>query len=325
MKKFLTIFASALFSLAIAQGAFAISYTTTTIHHPGLTSTGGIGLNDNGYVVGHYGNYDDTVWVNKGYVFDGQNFIDISIPGAASTDLNGINNKGDLIGNYSYPLEIGSHAFLYSKGALTSLDYSGAKYNGVLDINNSGQILGAYSNDLPYYQYFLYESGNFTILDAQFPGAASTHFYGLNDNGDLVGAYFTADYNHKGFIYSGGEFVEVDHPVDSSFEFLADINNSGQAIGMYQDDIANPIGFLYENGEFSYLPVLSDDQGFTQINNNGQITGYYLGTWDDNEVNLAYLLTPKKPVATPEPSTVFLLGAVIAGIFVSSRFKRHAL
>lgn len=338
MRKFLTIFASAFFSLAVAQGASAASYTTTTIQHPGSIFTYAYGVNDNGIVVGHYGAEGRFDYITEegtlgsdnrriGYVFDGNDFVDFSIPNA-NTLLTGINNNGDLIGYYM-TTDSHTHAFLYSGGALTSLDFPGAKYNGAVDINNSGQVLGGYSIDGITSHVYLYDSGSFTILDA-FPGAESTGFSGMNDNGDLVGSYSLSDpdssYNSHGFIYSNGEFIPVDHPVEPNVTFLSDINNQGQVLGMYSigGEPEQSYAFLYKDGEFFSLPWLSDDQGFFSINNTGQIAGYYLGMFDGAD-NYGFLLTPKKSVATPEPSSVFLLGAALAGIFVSSRFRKQTL
>jgi probable HAF family extracellular repeat protein len=335
MKKFLTLFASAFFSLAISQGASATSYTTTTIEHPGSIYTYAGSVNDYGIVAGFYHTDEHYNWgpsgssiLSRGYVFDGANFMDFSIPNV-STFLTGINNNGDLIGYY-HTQNDSYHAFLYSSGTLTSLDFPGAKDNFVSDINNSGQVLGSYSIDGITVKQYIYDSGHFTILDAQFPGAESTGFAGLNDNGDLVGSYSLANsdssYNSHGFIYSNGDFIPVDHPGDPNFTSLSDINNQGQALGMYMAGgiPEGTFGFLYKEGEFFSLPWLSDDQSFVGINNNGQIAGSYLGMFEGAD-NYGFLLTPKKAVATPEPSSMFLVGAALAGIFVARRFNRTAL
>ncbi len=322
MKRFLSVVATAIMSLTAANIANAASYTETIIHHPESLFTNADGVNDKGYVVGGYipVNFD----AGDGYVFDGKNFVNFGLPNA-QVRLLGINNNGDMIGSYTSLNTFDYHVFLYRGGALTSLDFPDAKFSNVLDINNSGQVLGTYSLDGKIDQYYLYESGKFNKLELQVPGAENTRLSGLNDNGNLVGSYSSTENRlENGFIYSDGKFTTVDHPLAEIGTVLTDINNSGQALGMYQSAEVFGVGFLYEDGDFRALPQFSDEQHYASINNEGQIVGTYLGTYNNDEVNLGFLLTPQEKVAVPEPSTVLLLVATLVGIFVSNRYRKDA-
>lgn len=78
-------------------------------------------------------------------------------------------------------------------------------------------------------------------------------------------------------------------------------------VGHYQSESGDFIGFLYENGLFSELPVPIAPSFVERINNEGQIVGTTFSPRGGGFANAGFLLTPEKPQAVPEPSTVLLL------------------
>src|SRR5262247_2249085 len=76
-----------------AQGNFAFA----TIDVPGALSTGPLGINDSGQIVGIY---SDQSSVFHAFLFDGETFTTIDVPGGRNTVPYGINTAGQVVGYY---------------------------------------------------------------------------------------------------------------------------------------------------------------------------------------------------------------------------------
>src|SRR5258708_21273222 len=110
-------------------------------------------------------------------------FTTIDYPGAPFTLAIDINFGGQIVGRYNDAA--GSHGYLLSKGAFTTIDFPGAQ-GYALGINWQGDIVGLYFVGNKQHGY-LFSGGAFTAID--FPGAAATEANGINAAGDIVGTY----------------------------------------------------------------------------------------------------------------------------------------
>jgi len=145
---------------------------------PGAQYTQGFGLNDNGAIVGSYGDADG----NHGFMYQSGVFQTLNEPDAVnSTTLRRIDNAGLIVG---YGFESFNNAFEYQAGTFTPLAYPGFRPSTddvfVQGLNNNGVLVGsAFTNSGGH--PFLFSAGLFTSVNL--PGTP----YGINDLGLIVG------------------------------------------------------------------------------------------------------------------------------------------
>jgi probable HAF family extracellular repeat protein len=186
------------------------------------------------------------------------NFADLSFPGASQDFATGINDLGQIVGYY------GGIGFLYSAGAYTAVSYP-ETYSQVnpdrtvtlvsdqinitqpTAINASGQIVGLIATGHAFIGPFLYSGGTYTALHEfgidSFP-------VGINNAGQIVGSFFDfASSSQAGFLFSGGAYTTLQDP-------LAAVATTPINVGL-KGTVA------------------------TDINNVGQIVGYYFDSSSD--------------------------------------------
>lgn len=164
--------------------------------------------------------------------------IDIGkyLPGVSATYARGVNAPGDIVGRYVDGK--GSHGFLLSGGALTTID-----------VGSFGAALGC-------------------------PSTKTTIAVGINPQGDIVGYCNDASGNSKGFLrYPFGGFIPIDFPASKapSNEIMPantlpiHITPTDLVVGCFHHS-NNPVdwdvadggtmyGFVYRDGNYEYLPV----------------------------------------------------------------------
>jgi hypothetical protein len=218
-----------------------------------------------------------------GYVFDGERYRTIDVPGATRTEAWDITNRGDVIGVYANA-DGRLHGFrLDKRGNYTKFDDpDGDLENDLTGGNDRGVTVGSLLRYDPTmgeaHGYLRDARGNLTTIDV--PGALTTLAWRINNRGQVVGAYSDVDRQVplrflRGYIYQDGHFIRVDAPGVST-TFLNDINDRGQSTGQ-AFDAADPrntnYAFLRErDGTFTRLP---DVPGAAQtihigLNNRGQ-------------------------------------------------------
>ncbi|MGO9520418.1 MAG: hypothetical protein ACLPND_25555, partial [Candidatus Korobacteraceae bacterium] len=122
------------------------------------------------------------------------------------------------------------------------------------------------------------QSGNYSFVNIDYPGAYLTSPTAVNDSGSVVGYYLDSQYgNYHGFLYSGGVYTTIDDPEGTTFP--EGINNSGVISGLYECCQTQNHGFTYENGVFTTVdyPGASGATSAEGINNSNEITGIYNG------------------------------------------------
>ena len=211
-----------------------------------------------------------------------------------------INSVGDAVG-YSYMDSINRHAFLYSTGVMTDIDFFGG-YSAALAINDEGVIVGFESHQNSPETAFFYSHGVTTDIFAA--GTESTA-RGVNNRGQVVGEFLTADQSaFHAFLYSGGVITDLGSP-ESPETIAFAINDQRQVVGTtYVPYEASCVGvpcvqykahaFFFQSGNMADLNALiPSDSGWElswgfDINNHGRIVGYGLV----NDKYRAFLLTP---------------------------------
>jgi uncharacterized membrane protein len=81
---------------------------------------------------------------SHGFVLRGNVFTPVSFPLAKGTIAFGINDNGDIAGSYKDTAG-NIHGFLFSGGALSTVDVAGARDTELTSINNEGWSLVPFS------------------------------------------------------------------------------------------------------------------------------------------------------------------------------------
>jgi probable HAF family extracellular repeat protein len=255
--------------LGVPGGAWALTYSFTTIDVPQSTATHAFGINGQGQIVGYFVDATGA----HGFVLSGGSFTPFDVPGTniMLTVGQGINTGGDIVGHVR---ESGvDRGFLKIGSSFTFIDVPGrATYP--FGINDARQISGTFLDGASQPHAFLYSGGSFAIIDV--PGSMFTDGYGVNNAGHIVGAFNDGNTYH-GFIYNGGTFTTIDVP-DSTYTSAFGINGAGEIVGNFYTapTSAQAHGFVYSGGTFTTIdPPGSFYTEPRAINAAGQIVGYF--------------------------------------------------
>jgi probable HAF family extracellular repeat protein len=233
-----------------------------------------------------------------------------------TTDPWKINNNNQIVGIYTGS-DGGSHGFLFTGGAFTTIDapYAASYDTRALGINDAGEIVGQYADSSGVNHGFLFDHGSFIPID--FPGAVWTQLYDINDQGRIVGEYPDSSGITHGFLFSGGIYSLLDFPGAGCTQPYA-ISNSGQVAAICWQRGCGNNSALYIDGAFMALagiPGAAATQVFG-MNTNGDLVGTYTGNFSGLR---GFTATP-----VPEPST-FSLVAAFVGALAFCVAKRHGL
>jgi len=257
-------------------------------------------------------NYADGTG-NHGFIADSGGVTTFDAPGAVVDDDSdgtvalGVNELGQVVGYFES--DIGLHGFLNDGGSFTTLDVPDSQVTMAADINDWGHIVGNYIDANGNDQGFIRDTDG-TYYTIKAPGAVfgqqgSINVTGVNNLGQVVGFYSTFD-GSVGFVTTlGMEFTYdvsfFDHPdaVPSSggpVSFGTEIRNSnvdGDFVGRYSDS-AGP-GFTGQSfasigGSVLDLEFVDATGGVaaSDVNDLGQIAGYYLVTEDGSSHGFIY-------------------------------------
>lgn len=162
-------------------------------------------------------------------------------------------------------------------------DPSDPTFTQLLGINNAGTIAGYFGSGAtghPNQGFTLTLPNSFT--SENFPGSAQTQVVGINSSGDTAGFYIDSAGVTHGFTDIGGTFSTVDAP-STAFNQLLGLNAGEQAAGYSSTD---PTGatlqqaFTEKGGTFNYLtsflPAGVGNNQATDVNNSGEVSGFYL-------------------------------------------------
>jgi hypothetical protein len=147
-----------------------------------------------------------------GYVFDGERYRTIDVPGATRTEAWDITNRGDVIGLYANT-DGRLHGFrLDKRGKYTKFDDpDGDLENDLTGGNDRGVTVGSLLRYDPTmgeaHGYLRDARGRVTTIDV--PGALTTLAWRINNRGQVVGIYSDVDRQVplrflRGYLYQDG-------------------------------------------------------------------------------------------------------------------------
>jgi probable HAF family extracellular repeat protein len=177
------------------------SFITLSYSQDPTTGTNAAGINNNGQIVGYYGDPVST----DGFLWTGGSYRALAHPASDHTNPQSINDAGLIVGIYWSNQASGFGSFLYNGFTYTDIvDPSALPSSTVATgINNAGQIVGYYyGNGLdPGKHGFLYSGGTYTELNDPL-AVSGTFAEGINALGQIVGYYVDVNGNTHGFLHS---------------------------------------------------------------------------------------------------------------------------
>ena len=175
-----------------SSGAIVGEYTATSGSNHGFlydngkyteigggAQSGAFGINDKGEIVGSY--------LTDAFVWDGQNYTELKVPGAQITEGLRINNQGVIALMALNPGQP-ARSYLYQRGKYTEVKVPGATQTYLYDINNLGDLILTWDDQQGIHGALRYK-GQFYKFDYT---RNYTYAYGLNDYHLIVGDSFTS-------------------------------------------------------------------------------------------------------------------------------------
>jgi probable HAF family extracellular repeat protein len=167
-----------------------------------------------------------------------------------------------------------------------SIDVRDAVATSVWGINDSGQIIGQYLDAAGKTRGFSLDDGVYTFIDH--PNAIGTEIYKINNSGQLTGVAWMDEKKTYGFVKDNGSptFANIENPVAEILGGTAayGINDAGQVVGnlVSNEELK---GYLYDGSTHTFVnlidfPENAKDSWYFDVNNSGQIAGYYTDAAD---------------------------------------------
>ena len=148
-----------------------------------------------------------------------------------------------------------------------------------------------------------------------YPGSESTFPYAINTQGDVVGWYQLPPSGWpQGFLFSDGVYTTVDVP-GAATTYAYGINDAKHIVGFYQNGSIYH-GFFFDGQSFTDIDYPGGDYGSTfpvGINNNGQIIGWYAGTYNSRYGIHGFVLSNGQYTTLDAPGD-FKYGSYLIGI-----------
>ena len=267
------------------------NFTYTTVDVPGADSTGVLGVNNRGDLVGFY----VAAGVQYGFVLrDGVvRTFDPPEPGATVTEVDDISATGVLVWNYNPPGDSEclapstnpwgmtywpiTRAFMLHKASMTEIAFPDACYTWANHINARGEVAGEYMVAGKGFG-FVWNRGTFRTIDlSESPDELSwSSVRGMNANGDLAGWYGSGvTWTFHAYVMRNGQVTTIDGP-GSTWTIADGINARGDVIGWYFDAAFSGHGFVFADGHLSTLDIPGATETYPyDISDNGTIVGYY--------------------------------------------------
>jgi probable HAF family extracellular repeat protein len=284
-------------STVVGNARAVVYYTVTDLGTLGGYSSGSLGINNSGKVVGYALNASNN---RRAFLYNNGTMSDLGTLAGASTVARSINANGQVTG--SSLVDNAYRAYRYSSGAMTSLgtlpgdfdsygrainssgqvagisrDFSynahAFLYDGTTminlgnlpdqsqsrayDLNNHGQVVGSSYNFRDFSHAFLYDNTTHSMTDLGNLGGVASVARAINDNGKVVGYSYNAANQQRAFIYDSSMH---DLGTLGGWNSIArDINENNQVVGTSETAIAGVYhSFLYDNGTMTDLKSLID-------------------------------------------------------------------
>ncbi len=225
---------------------YTVGTATEMGYLPGGDTTGAIGINNSGQVVGVANTGRGTPY--QAFLYSGGAMTDLGQGSAIA-----INNSGQVVGYTAVNFNLPNHAFLYSNGTMTDLGTLGGGVSYATAINGVGQIVGLsdITGDVADHA-FLYTGGRMIDLGT-LPGTAISEAHGINDSGQIVGYTKIPSgdggfFPYHAFIDNSGTMTDLNNLIvaNSGWTLInaEGINNSGQVVGYGTNPLGQTDAFL---------------------------------------------------------------------------------
>ena len=258
-----------MFLAAIFLKAQAKIYHFKNVDYPGAHRTIVTGINNKNEVVCVYYGGDG----GQGFLYNGDQFIRINVPGVSFCDRFDINDNGTIVmccNDSSFAWV----SYIYDGTNFSRIDFPGATYTDVYEINNDGVVVGSYY--LNGGHGFIFKNGQYKTVD--YPGAVNSGLTAISDNGIMVGTFWDGNVTHSddGFEFDGTDFIHIDlNPSTWRDAELNGINDNGEIAGLYEGP-QKTHSFIYHGGKFESIKSPNASRILVHgINNTGVICGVY--------------------------------------------------
>ena len=188
--------------------------------------------------------------------------------------------------------------------------YPGAVNTLANAIDDEGDVVGIYQQvtfgDANGFERFA--DGHFSA-PIIYPGAVQTVPTAINNGGTIAGWYQDSAGGGHGFFLTNGVYTSFDHPNAFFTTLIYGINDAGDFVGTYTTSDGKFHNFASVGGQFSEITI----PGSTyieahDINNNGDIAGWYNTTETTNGFRLQGDGTLRYPIKPPADFSSNLYG-----------------
>jgi len=257
------------------------------------------GINDSGYVVGHY--VEIGTWYFKAFLWDKQGgVIDLGTLGGSESWAYGINDTGEVVGQAINDKEE-KHAFMRRDATMFDLGTLGGQESLAHNINKDREVVGWSLTDKDEKHAFIWENDVMTDLDT-LPGYLESEAHSINANSEVVGWSSNGAEQGHAFLWKEGKITDLG-TLGGDYGRAYSINDSGQIVGKariasgdFRAALFDPTG----RGNNINLNDLIFDHGHgwtlteaKSINGNGCIVGHGMNPQGETR---GFLLTPTTPV-----------------------------
>ena len=298
--------------------AASVAYETFDIGSRGVQYTHVNGINNNGVIVGDYGDRQGQ----HGFVKDGESLSVINVPGAKRTILTSVNDAGTVVGVYVTAGSSIQHGFMQSaSGEFTALDeplaasterrdYWGTVPEG---INNAGVVVGYYFTTSPRgatcgdkpcdktVSHGFSWNGDFTTYDppdvsTEDNPRTGTRLFDINNDNVVVGSYLYLDSEQVGVtpgfrVLLSGEgfttYIDPGFPANWCWSTTpSSINDSGTIAGLTVNGCGmSDLAWLLPAGDTTFATATEVDPPSSIYTEVGDINnaGVVVGSWTDSD------------------------------------------
>jgi hypothetical protein len=246
------------------------TYAFESIDVTGATSTQVFGINNQGQIVGVYG---DAVRGQNGFLDTNGKLTTINCALENGTVLSAISNKDEIVGTYAY--FGGFHGFIWEgNGSCFDIaDASGPASTNVWGVNDGGEIVGFYTDSAGNFQAFFDVDNKLTTITC--PNTADTRAYGIGNDGAILGDYVdSGGTSYHGLLYASDKCNTIDVP-GAVWTSAKGINASGQISGWYTT-AGSFHGFVRSGTQFQTVDFPSATNTLLfHMNDKGQVVGWY--------------------------------------------------
>ena len=239
----------------------------TIVDVPGSTTTSLLAVNARGVAAGNY--YSATTANDQVFTYDIATGTQTLLP--INTDFfffpGAIGRQGTVVGNALTDGHGPSRGFFDTRTKNRLLKH----YLQAKGIDNAGDIVGTQAG-INYNEGFIFDHGNYTILDA--PGASSTSPSFITSNG-VIGGFYSTGTDQYGFTLASGVYTTYAFPNAAATQAIG-LTSGGELVGNYSIGSTSH-GFVLVNGTYYPIdPPQSTNTTIASVNDKGTLVGNYV-------------------------------------------------